>query len=236
MRVRFRIPLLWTLLCAFSFVGMIACLVAWIVLLSGICLNPRAPDPHTGHVMVYSCHGMRVFITPGDEAQLHWLTPAGTLFMFISFVSGAMVARTAKRTLQRGEHAVCVRIFAVPPGEAPLWVREKWLGLALPIAQAPSAQSWRTGGVLTGPRGLASQVGHLLGGRLREQKGFAVNVLEAIAVLERASPEAAQWWRQNAAHMMTPSRHFVFPEEACALLPALDPPSGAAHFPTPPKE
>ena len=27
-----------------------------------------------------------------------------------------------------------IRITSVPPGDAPLWVREKWVGLALPLA------------------------------------------------------------------------------------------------------
>ena len=31
-----------------------------------------------------------------------------------------------------------IRIVGVPPGEAPLWVREKWLGLELPLAGFPS--------------------------------------------------------------------------------------------------
>jgi hypothetical protein len=28
-----------------------------------------------------------------------------------------------------------VRIVAVPPGEAPLWVRQKWVGLDLPVVR-----------------------------------------------------------------------------------------------------
>ena len=28
-----------------------------------------------------------------------------------------------------------VRIIAAPPGEAPLWVRQKWVGLDLPVAR-----------------------------------------------------------------------------------------------------
>jgi hypothetical protein len=33
-----------------------------------------------------------------------------------------------------------VRIIAVPPGEAPLWVREKWVGLTLPLTRFDSAR------------------------------------------------------------------------------------------------
>ena len=28
-----------------------------------------------------------------------------------------------------------IRIIAAPPGEAPLWVRQKWVGLDLPVAR-----------------------------------------------------------------------------------------------------
>jgi hypothetical protein len=35
-----------------------------------------------------------------------------------------------------------IRIIAVPPGEAPLWVREKWVGLDLPVARY-SGRGWR---------------------------------------------------------------------------------------------
>ena len=28
-----------------------------------------------------------------------------------------------------------VRIVAVPPGEAPLWVRQRWVGLDLPVVR-----------------------------------------------------------------------------------------------------
>jgi hypothetical protein len=46
-----------------------------------------------------------------------------------------------------------IRIIATPPGEAPLWVREKWIGLELPLVDGDSAaQEVFTSGVLSGPR------------------------------------------------------------------------------------
>ena len=46
-----------------------------------------------------------------------------------------------------------VRITATPPGEAPLWVREKWVGLVLPLAPGGSAPgTYLTSGVLSGPQ------------------------------------------------------------------------------------
>ena len=215
----FRIPLLWTALAAFCFACVVACLVAWFILLSTICSSPRAPVPQTQQVIPYNCHGMKVFLSPLQDGMLNWLGPVGLSFILVGMVAAAKVAEAIARTVQRGEHGRRVRIVAVPPGEAPQWVREKWVGLELPLAQfSPEAQPQRSAGVLTGPRGFLPTVGGLLRGQLQERSGFAVRVLEAIAVLERASPEAAQWWRTNAAHLMKPSRHFLFPEQVCTVV------------------
>jgi hypothetical protein len=223
MRATFRIPLLWTMLLAFCFACVVACLVAWFILLSTLCSNPRTPVPQTQHVIPYNCHGMKVFISPLDDAMLHWLGPIGLVFILLSLIAAAMVAQAIARTLQndvRGRHhAGHVRILTVPPGEAPGWVREKWVGLELPLAQwFPTSTSGLTAGVLSGPRTLFAVLGHLAGGRYQRRRGFKVNVLEAIAVLESASPEAASWWRVNAPHLMRPSRFFLFPEDVCTLV------------------
>ena len=219
MRVTLRIPIFPALLLALSFAGFIACLVAWFILLSTICSNPRAAQPQTQHVVPYSCHGMTVFISPVDDALRNWLGPAGMLFMSIGVLAGALIARTAARTWRSDADGTRLRIVAIPPGEAPAWVREKWVGLELPLAQSSSgAFTWRSAGVLTGPRGFAARAAGLLRGELREQRGFVVNVIQAIAALERASPEAARWWRTNAPHLMKPSRHFVFPEAVGQLV------------------
>ncbi len=63
-----------------------------------------------------------------------------------------------------------LRITSVPPGEAPLWVREKWVGLSLPLAQRKAqALSLFTSGVLSGPRGFFSSIGALLAGKLERR-------------------------------------------------------------------
>src|SRR5712664_1703512 len=139
MRVTFRIPLFWTLLLAFSFACAVACVVAWFILLSTICSNPRTPVPQTQHVIPYNCHGMKVFISPSEDARLHWLVPMELLFIVLSLVAAAMVVQAVAKAWQSDvlgrHHAGHIRIFAVPPGEAPAWVREKWVGLELPLAQ-----------------------------------------------------------------------------------------------------
>lgn len=206
MRVTFRIPLWRALLAGFLFacalVAAIACTVTWFYLLGTICRNPRTPMP--GHLAPYSCHGMKVFIAPWQDTLLHWLVPAGSLFVVAALLAASLLVLAAAR----GGASQRVRIVAVPPGEAPQWVREQWVGLELPLAQSSAvARSWRAAGVLTGSSGAGSR-----------REGYVVNVREAVAILEGASPEAAQWWRVNAAHMMTPARCFVFPAQACAVL------------------
>ena len=106
-----------------------------------------------------------------------------------------------------------LRITAVPPGEAPLWVREKWVGLSLPIAQRQAkARSLLTSGVLSGPRGFFSSIGALVAGKLERRSGFLVEAQAAIAVLAESSPEAAAWWQENTPHLLRPKRYFVFPQ------------------------
>jgi len=115
-----------------------------------------------------------------------------------------------------------IRIIAIPPGEAPPWVREQWVGLVLPLAQqSRRAQSRRVFGVLSGPKDFFSRWLAILRGSTPRESGFAVRVLDAIAVLERKSPEAAEWWRANVPHMTSPLRCFVFSERVCQVLDEL---------------
>lgn len=70
-----------------------------------------------------------------------------------------------------------LEITAVPPGEAPLWVREHWVGLQLPLAQRKGAPiSFLTSGVLSGPKGFLSCLRSMLAGKLERQSGFVVEI------------------------------------------------------------
>ena len=112
-----------------------------------------------------------------------------------------------------------VRIIAIPPGEAPLWVREKWVGLELPLAQrSPSALTKPTAGVLSGPRSFLASLAGYLTGRYHRERGFMVPVVAALKVLEGSSPEAAAWWRSNAPHLCRPWRCFMFQAQACEVV------------------
>lgn len=80
-----------------------------------------------------------------------------------------------------------IRIIAVPPGDAPEWVRQAWVGLELPLA--PDA-----------PKGKAVVYSH-----------------EAIAVLAKANPKAAAWWKTNFPRACRAlGITFEFPPESCA--------------------
>lgn len=105
-------------------------------------------------------------------------------------------------------------VTSVPSGEAPLWVREKWVGLKLPLTGRLSVGTFRGSGVLTGPRNPVSSFLALITGRLRKTEGYIVDALVAVQILESAHPKAAAWWKENAADLMQPDRRFIFPKEA----------------------
>jgi hypothetical protein len=106
-----------------------------------------------------------------------------------------------------------LRITFVPPGEAPAWVREKWVGLKLPLAQmSPDPRYHATGGVLTGPRTFFGALSALLPGRLNHTEGYLVNAPAALSILELAHPEAAAWWRTNTPHLFGRRRRLLFPK------------------------
>jgi hypothetical protein len=112
-----------------------------------------------------------------------------------------------------------VRIIAVPSGEAPLWVREKWVGLELPLAQkSVVAQSCLSAGVLSGPKSFLSTLAGCFTRRYEQESGFIVSVIPALHVLEAASPETANWWRSNAPHLCKPWRKFLFHANVCEVI------------------
>jgi len=107
-----------------------------------------------------------------------------------------------------------LRIEAVPPGEAPEWVRRQWVGLALPLAGGRSSpRSVLTSGVLSGPKSFLASLAALFSGKLVRRSGYAVETTAAVAILATKSPEAAAWWRENTPQLVRRGRYFVFPYE-----------------------
>jgi hypothetical protein len=109
-----------------------------------------------------------------------------------------------------------IRIVATPPGEAPEEIRKAWIGVRIPLPMFDTKpHEWRSAGVLTGPKNFLDQIHALFTGKFVKRKGYAVSANEAIAALQAANPEAAQWWRTNAPHMLEYGKAFVFAAEAC---------------------
>ena len=135
-------------------------------------------------------------------------------------ISVGLVALALRFTFFRHVLAgLSLKITDVPPGEAPLWVREKWVGLTIPLFQVSAKPvRIRTGGVLTGPKGVWSSLLALAQGKTERMTGFLVSAKDAIDLLEARSPEAARWWRENVPHIYRRCRILVFPEEVGTII------------------
>jgi hypothetical protein len=114
--------------------------------------------------------------------------------------------------------ATKMRIIATPSGQAPLWVREKWVGLELPLARHSRAVGARTSGVLDGAPTFLGFLGRLFRGRVSVAKGFAVDAEQAIAVLEARHPDAANWWKANTPGLLGNNRCLLFQKDVCEVL------------------
>jgi hypothetical protein len=111
-----------------------------------------------------------------------------------------------------------IRIISVPPGEAPPWVREKWVGLELPLTRWVSPKKFLGFGAVSGPRTCLAQLWAAFMGRAERIYGFPVDANRAVEILEVASPEAASWWRENAPELILPKRYLIFHAEVCEII------------------
>ena len=112
-----------------------------------------------------------------------------------------------------------IKILITPPGEAPLNVRRAWVGLVLPFAEGRYAQATKLGtwGVLSGPKSYFGRLVAILLRRYKMEYGYAVEAITAVEILESTNPQAAQWWRENAPHVLQPGRRFMFAAGVCQL-------------------
>ena len=111
-----------------------------------------------------------------------------------------------------------IRITSVPPGEAPLWIREKWVGLELPTSGPARTRIYHTVGAVTGPISFLGLFAAVLRGRTKKTSGYLVSGRASLKALNEASPEAAAWWCANAPNFVRAGRHLVFHESACTPL------------------
>ncbi|AUN32204.1 hypothetical protein [Niveispirillum cyanobacteriorum] len=117
------------------------------------------------------------------------------------------------------EQLPAVRIVAVPPGEAPLWVREAWVGLELPLVRYLSSRKFLCAGVLSGSRSRFGWLWDLLRGRTETITGYMIDAALAVDILCASSPAAAAWWRENTPDLLAPKRCFIFHADVCRMLP-----------------
>jgi hypothetical protein len=110
-----------------------------------------------------------------------------------------------------------IRIVSVPAGQAPLWVRQKWVGLELPLSLRHTPVTTFTRGVLTKPS-LAGFLWRLVRGKAETATGYAVEAGRAVAILEASHPDAAHWWQQNTPQLLRQGKCFLFRAEACEVV------------------
>ena len=95
-----------------------------------------------------------------------------------------------------------IRIIDTPPGQAPEWVRNEWVDLELPVAEDSPEEAIQLGVRLGKPENL---------------DGYPVRTLDALNILNRKSPPAANWWRGNIVPETMP--WLVFRRDVCELVP-----------------
>ena len=101
------------------------------------------------------------------------------------------------------------QITSLPPGEAPTDIQAAWIGCVMPLF------------AMSDDRRVSSvRRGVLTRQRLPNRPGYTVRVLDALAVLERHSPAAAQWWRETTPYLIRPGKLFVFALESGRLCDA----------------
>lgn len=112
---------------------------------------------------------------------------------------------------------VQIRITSVPPGDAPLWVRQKWVGVELTSVLSSEPKNFRSASVLA-PSSFFASLRRLITGQSRKVNGYPVQVTSAIAALEKSSPQAAMWWRSTTPELLSPHRLFVFDASVCQVV------------------
>ncbi len=113
-----------------------------------------------------------------------------------------------------------LKITSTPPGEAPEWVRECWVGLALPLAKEfEEPLESETTGVLSGARTSIGQFLASIFDRPQVVTGYVVESLPAIEILAESSPEAANWWRAHVPDSVVSGETFVFDSDVGHVIP-----------------
>lgn len=85
-----------------------------------------------------------------------------------------------------------MRITSAPNGQAPLHIREKWIGVEIPYIEI-------------GTPNAVGVVDHM---PVKQYEAFTVNQTDALMALRKKSPEAADWWKDMG--FPVPGAYFTF--------------------------
>lgn len=107
----------------------------------------------------------------------------------------------------------------MPPGEAPEEIRRSWIGVVIPLPPRMQSERDATGyGVLTGPRSCWSALFPFLHVNKTKWTGYWVRGREAVDALANKDPAAAQWWEENAPHVLRRFWGLSFPANVCRVV------------------
>lgn len=84
-----RVPLRWKFLAVFFVVCGLGSLLAWGVLLTSFCSDPRVPVREEQRDIAYNCHGATVYISHLESEMQSWLIPIGGLFILFGLLAAA---------------------------------------------------------------------------------------------------------------------------------------------------
>jgi hypothetical protein len=107
-----------------------------------------------------------------------------------------------------------ITIIRRPAGPAPEWVRDAWIGITLPTSEKRPMSLFA---MLEFPTSLGGALKMIARGRLRPIKGYRVKASDALCILKQTHPEAAQWWKENAAFYVKGNKRFLFDADCCSL-------------------
>jgi len=101
-----------------------------------------------------------------------------------------------RKSTRKGSFMGSIRITSTPPGIAPEWVREQWVGVEIPLPKHDED------GIQVGvPDNLF---------------GYQVETKVAIEALRKKSPEAVEWWEENIPLGFV--SRLVFSRDVCQLI------------------
>ena len=112
-----------------------------------------------------------------------------------------------------------IEIVSTPLGDAPLKVRQAWIGLILPLHETSFAGPESIPGlsVFAASTGVQSWFRWLFRRPYPETTftGYIVPSAEAIRILGESAPAAADWWRRNVPAFLHPEATFLFDADCC---------------------